>query len=205
MQIDTDVSRLAAEIQTGDIVFIQVQARPFLEVSAATGTWTNHVGIVVGASGADVQIAESTFPLSRITTLRRFIARSGHGRLAIARLQQPLTLAQKLRIVQAARDRTGIWYDTGFNLHSRRQFCSRFVREVVAEGTGIDVGEVESFRQLLTRQPDAALGFWRWWYFGCIPWQRQTVTPASLLRSPALKLVFDGMVLEADEQCRTVA
>jgi len=29
----------------------------------------------------------------------------------------------------------GVFYDTGFNLHSRRQFCSRFVREVLARHT----------------------------------------------------------------------
>lgn len=83
-------------------------------------------------------------------------------------------------------------YDTGFDLHSRRQFCSRYVREVIEEATGIQVGEVETFAGLLSRKPQTELGFWRVWYFGQIPWQRETVTPASLLRSPGLVPVFDG-------------
>lgn len=195
MQIDTNVRDVATRLQVGDVVFIRVRARPFREVATATASWTNHVGIVVANSETKTSMAESTFPLSRTTPFKRFVARSEHGRIAIAQPRLPLTPSQQIRLAEAVRTRTGIWYDTGFNLHSRRQFCSRFVREVLAESADICVGEVESFKGLLARQPHAALGFWRLWYFGRIPWKRETVTPASLLRSPALELVFDGIVL----------
>ena len=33
--------------------------------------------------------------------------------------------------------RMRVFYDTGFNLESQRQFCSRFVREVIFEATGV--------------------------------------------------------------------
>jgi hypothetical protein len=99
---------------------------------------------------------------------------------------------------QLAARREGIFYDTGFDLHSRRQFCSRFVHEVIEEATGVRVGEVETFSQLLAKQPDANVRFWRFWYFGHIPWSRETVTPASLLHSPALGIVFDGRVVFRD-------
>ncbi len=97
------------------------------------------------------------------------------------------------RIRAAANRRLGILYDTGFDLHSRRQFCSRYVREVVGEATGTSIGEVETFAALLARQPATGLGFWRLWYFGRIPWSRETVSPANLLRSSALTTVFDGI------------
>jgi len=112
----------------------------------------------------------------------------------VARLQDPLDSRQRNRIAAAARRRSGVLYDTGFDLHSRRQFCSRYVREVLMEATGTAVGDVESFFSLLARNPDADLRFWRLWYFGRIPWSRQTVTPASLLASPRLRTVFDGTV-----------
>ena len=69
------------------------------------------------------------------------------------------------------------------------------MREVIEEATGTQVGEVETFATLLTRRPQTDLGFWRVWYFGQIPWQRETVTPASLLRSPELMPVFDGVAV----------
>lgn len=190
------VGALAPALDVGDVVFIRVAARPFREVAAATGSWTNHVGVVTDTSGEEPLIAESTFPLSRTTRLSTFVARSEGGRVVVARLTTPLSDAQRQQIVASAERRTGIFYDTGFDLHSRRQFCSRFVREVIAEATGIQVGEVETFAALLTRRPQTELGFWRVWYFGQIPWQRETVTPASLLNSPELVPVFDGVALK---------
>jgi len=193
----TSVRTLAPSLNVGDVLFIRVAARPFREVAAATDSWTNHVGIVIDTAGDEPLIAESTFPRSRTTKLSKFAARSEGGRLAIARLKAPLTPEQQQQLVAAAERRTGIFYDTGFDLHSRRQFCSRYVREVIEEATGIRVGEVETFAALLTRRPQTGLGFWRVWYFGQIPWQRETVTPASLLRSPELVPVFDGIAVKS--------
>ena len=192
----TSVRALAPTLFVGDVVFIRVAARPFREVAAATDSWTNHVGIVIDTAGDEPLVAESTFPLSRTTKLSKFAARSEGGRLAIARLRAPLTPEQQQQLVAAAERRTGIFYDTGFDLHSRRQFCSRYVREVIEEATGIRVGEVETFATLLTRRPQTDLGFWPVSYFGQIPWQRETVTPASLLRSPELAPVFDGIAVK---------
>ena len=180
-------------LKVGDLVFIRVSALPFRWVARTTGSWTNHVGVVIDVGEQEPTVAESRFPLSCTTSLSRFIGRSEAGRVAIARLKTPLTEAQKHRIRVAANRRLGIFYDTGFNLHSRRQFCSRYVREVVEEATGTSIGEVETFAALLSQQPTSELGFWRLWYFGRIPWNRETVSPANLLRSSALTTVFDGV------------
>ncbi len=67
------------------------------------------------------------------------------------------------------------------------------MREVLLQATGVEVGRVETFQQLLAGAPQADVGFWRVWYFGSIPWQRETVTPASVLRTPGLHMVFDGV------------
>jgi hypothetical protein len=187
------VTSLASQLAVGDVVFIRVPFRPFRQVASATGSWTNHVGIVTALRDGQPVISESAVPWSRQTSLARFAARSDHGRLAVYRLGEPLTGEQQKRLADAAEQRMGVWYDTGFNLHSaNRQFCSRFVREVLLEATGTPVGQVQTFADMLAEQPSADLGFWKLWYFGHIPWQRQTVTPASLLHSPALHPVFDG-------------
>jgi hypothetical protein len=185
---------VAPKLKVGDLVFIRIGFKPFAEVAAATGTWTNHVGVVVDVSGDEPRIGESAFPLSRITTLSRFLRRSENGRFAVMRLKEDLTTEQQARVLAAATRRLGIFYDTGFDLHSRREFCSRFAREVLADATGHTVGEVETFAHLLASQPDANQAFWKVWYFGRVPWDRETVTPASLLRSPEVQPVFDGVV-----------
>ena len=187
------VAELGKSLQVGDIVFTRVGAYPFRKVAEATGTWTNHVGIVLDVSGPEPVIGESRFPLSGSTTLSRFVARSAGGRVAVMRLPTPLTEAQQIAIVAAAAQREHVFYDTGFDARSHRQFCSRYVREVLQEGAGVEVGQVETFRQLLAEAPQADVGFWRVWYFGSIPWQRETVTPASVLHTPGLQTIFDGV------------
>jgi hypothetical protein len=114
--------------------------------------------------------------------------------VAVLRLPRPLSDEEIPRLQQAARRRMGRLYDTGFDLQSRRQFCSRFVREVLQESTGVEVGEITTFREMLERKPGTHLRLWKAWYFGRIPWQRATVTPESLYVSPSLKVVFDGTV-----------
>ncbi|MGZ5859047.1 MAG: YebB family permuted papain-like enzyme [Burkholderiaceae bacterium] len=192
----TTIGTLATSMKVGDIVFIRVSAKPFREVADATNSWTNHVGIVIDTNGAEPLIGESTFPFSRTTTLSKFIARSEDGRVAVARTKTPLSEEQQQRVLIAANKRAGIFYDTGFNLHSHRQFCSRYVREVLNEATGINVGDVETFATLLAHRPDTNVGFWKVWYFGHIPWERETVTPASLLRSQQVSLLFDGVAMK---------
>lgn len=187
-----DMELLGKQLKIGDVVFIQVKALPFRKVANATRSWTNHVGIVTDTSGSEPVIAESTFPLSRATTWSSFVARSDHGRVAVGRLGIEMSQQQAEHINKAATKRFGIRYDTGFDLHSRGQFCSRFVREVLNEAAGVELGQAETFSTLLANNPQADLTFWRVWYFGYIPWERETVTPASLLNDTKLHRVFDG-------------
>ncbi|TDR81545.1 YebB family permuted papain-like enzyme [Paludibacterium purpuratum] len=188
----TSARELASQLQVGDAVFIRVSALPFQKVASATQSWTNHVGVVIDISGREPIIGESTFPLSKTTPLSHFLERSEGGRIEVSRLNTPLTPQQKIAVMRAAQKRLGIFYDTGFDLHSKQQFCSRYVREVLDEATGTQVGQVETFSTLLARNPKTDLTFWRVWYLGNIPWQRETVTPASLLQSSKLHRVFDG-------------
>jgi hypothetical protein len=183
---------LASALNVGDVIFIRVLAKPFREVASATRSWTNHVGVVIGRIDGEPLVGESKFPLSRVTPLSAFVRRSERGRVAVCRLRAPLNDQQRERVREAALRRVGIWYDTGFNLLSRRQFCSRYVREVLHEATGIPIGEVQTFAALLGQHPGADLSFWRLWFFGRIPWTRETVSPASLLHCPELQPVFDG-------------
>ena len=188
---------LGQQLEVGDIVFTRISFPLFCKVADTTSSWTKHVGIVIDIADHEPLIAESRVPFSGTASWSSFVRRSACGRVALARLNPPPDAAQHSRLAQAARKRMHILYDTGFNLHSRRQFCSRFVREVVDEATGIKLGEVESFAGLLASNPQADLRFWRLWYVGRIPWQRETVTPSSLLGDDRLTIYFDGHAADA--------
>ncbi|MDO8988467.1 MAG: YebB family permuted papain-like enzyme [Sideroxyarcus sp.] len=188
----TKLRELGRQLEIGDVVFIRIPNAPFTKVAATTSSWTNHVGIVSNVSGAEPMIAESRVPLSGATTWTKFVKRSDAGRVAVTRLPEPLDAQQQEKLKQAVAARQNIRYDTGFDLHSSGQFCSRYVREVLHDAAGVELGEVENFSTLLDHNPEADQQFWKLWYFGQIPWQRETVTPASLLRDGRMRVVFDG-------------
>ena len=190
----TGLRDLENSLRPGDLVFIRIPGHPFKQVADVTNTWTNHVGIVVSLGPAGAVVAESRIPISCCTSFRSFVGRSSQGRVAVLRLPWLLSEEEIRRLRYAARRRLGRLYDTGFNLRSRRQFCSRFVREVLEEATGAVFGEVTTFSDLLARNPATDLRLWKVWYFGRIPWERTTITPASLYESSSLRIVFDGQL-----------
>jgi hypothetical protein len=117
----------------------------------------------VGFDVGGAVIAESCVPLSRFTRFNNFVRRSAHGRVAVLRLHWPLSDAEIRGLQRATGRRLERLYDTGFNLRSRRQFCSRFVREALQESTGVVLGEVTTFRDLLERNPATDLRLWKAW------------------------------------------
>lgn len=190
---------LAATMRVGDLVFIRIRFPPFTAIASATDTWTNHVGIVVEFNSSGPIIAESRFPLSRRSPLTAYVRRSENGRVAVLRLPRRLTEEESERVRAAVHVRLGCLYDTGFNIDSRRQFCSKFVREVLKEACGESLGGIITLGALLAQRPETDLRLCKLWYFGKIPWTRRTVTPASLYFDPALQVAFDGTL--RDHRC----
>lgn len=178
-----------AQYETGDIVFTCIGAALFGQISTASQCWCNHVGIIFGHNGEDYLVAESRVPLSTVTTLSMFIARSAGQRYAVRRLRGGLTVEQKLAIVEQVPARLNKFYHTGFKYESSRQFCSKFVFDIYKEALSIPIGDVETFQQLLNSNPQVKLTFWKFWFMGVIPWERKTVTPASLWQHPNLELI----------------
>lgn len=182
--------------ETGDIVFTCIGAALFGQISTASLCWCNHVGIIIGHNGNDYLVAESRVPLSTVTTLSLFIQRSAELRYAIRRLSGGLTVEQKLAIVEQVPARLNKFYHTGFKYESSRQFCSKFVFDIYKEALCISIGDVETFQQLLRSNPEAKLTFWKLWFMGSIPWERKTVTPASLWQHPNLDLIYESHTQE---------
>jgi len=185
-------------IRSGDIVFIAVPNYLFRQVSTATQCPANHVGIIFHDAKKGWLVAESSVPLSRYTTLEKFMARSDGGWCVIRRLRTGLTDSQVAALRAQCDARMNMVYHTGFRYESHRMFCSKFVYDVYRSALGIDVGELETFEHLLDRNPQASLAFWRVWFFGKIPWDRITVTPASQFESGLLKTAWQSPIPNGD-------
>ena len=200
--LDQLEQQVTAQLKQGDILFISIDAFLYKQVARGTGSWCSHVGFVVKEQGRWL-VLESKVPRVAATPLREFLARTCSSEVAVRRLKRPLTDSDIGRLKQAAAEREGGWYHLGFNYDSSRQFCSKFVHQVFQQALGVELGEVQTLRQLLDQNPQASVGFWRAWYLGFIPWQRRTVTPASQLADPQLDTVFSTVAELADSQQAT--
>lgn len=178
------------EYEVGDVVFTSIGTELFRQIASASLCWSNHVGMIIGHDGEDYLIAESRVPLSTTTSLSRFIARSYDKRYSVRRLAHTLTNEQKSALVAEVPARLNKFYHTGFNYDSSRQFCSKFVFDIYQSALSIQIGKLETFEELLNKNPNAQLNFWKLWFIGQIPWDRKTVTPASLWHHPELSLIY---------------
>lgn len=181
-----------SSLQIGDIVFIRIANFLYRRVAEATQSWTSHVGMFAQRQGREWIVAESSVPRSRFCPLERFLDRSEAGQFAIKRLKDPLDAGVVERLQAGVRRRLGKWYHLGFKLDSPRQFCSKFVYEIYEEAMGVKIGSLESFRELLSKNPNTPLLFWKLWFCGWIPWNRRTITPASLYESELLETVCEN-------------
>ena len=178
------------KLEIGDIIFTCIGTTLFRQIASASLCWSNHVGLIIGHNGQDYLVAESRVPFSTTTTLTRFIQRSADHRYGIRRLSTHLSDQQKAALIAQVPSRLNKFYHTGFDYNSSRQFCSKFVFDIYQSALSIKIGEIETFGELLSKNPNAKLNFWKLWFIGQIPWERATVTPTSLWSHPQLELIY---------------
>lgn len=183
----------------GDLVFLDIDFLLFKKVAEATLTWTSHVGIALKDENDEWIVAESTTPLSKKSKFCDFIARTDSNHVAIRRLNHNFTADEITRIKEAVDERMGVFYDLGFNYDSKRLFCSKLVYQVFLQALSVEVGDLQTMRELLDENPDGDVGFWRWWYLGRIPWERRTVTPKSQLVDKKFRTVWTWERQQSEE------
>lgn len=187
------VSEITKDLREGDILFARIPRYLFKKVAQATASWTNHVGIVLKCDGKWV-VAESVIPFVQLTPLEKFLRRCDSGYLCLKRLNFELTATQIQAIYSEVHKQIGTLYHLGFNFDTRRTFCSKLVYEVFQRALGVEVGQIQRFRDLLETHPNPkqAKRFWWWYFWGFIPWERRFVSPANQLNAGILNTVYLG-------------
>ena len=187
----------------GDLIFIRSGSYLYQKVADMTRTWTSHVGVLFGGEHGEWMVAESRVPKVVYTPLETFLSRSVSRRFAVERLRQGLETDAIKELRQAANKRMGRRYDLGFDYDARGEFCSKFAHEIYLEALGVEIGKVETFREVVEKGSGVPLWFWRLWFLGSIPWERRTVTPASIFQSPLLQAIIQPTTLQSDPKQAT--
>ena len=183
-------SEVQEEVQEGDLVFVEIDNKLFDNVAMTQGHWASHVGVAMKDKGEWV-VAEATIPVSKMTPLCKFVKKGYKTRVGVKRINGGLSEDEVYGLHEAAKQRMGILYHTGFKLKSKRQFCSKFVDQLFNQALGLRVGRIQNFRNLLdTTEDKNVIKFWRWWFFGNIPWSRDTLTPGSQYQDSNFQEVY---------------
>lgn len=178
-------------VQEGDLIFLDIPIFVFRNVAKSTRTWTSHVGIVFKDDNGQWLVSESKIPLSKEVPLCQYLQASSEYLFEIKRFHRPLRQAEITQLRNTADSMLGRVYDLGFDFDSKKLFCSKFVY-LTYQSIGIEVGKLQTFHQLLEENPGSSTVFWKWWFFGSIPWDHRTVTPASQLQDPNFVSVLKG-------------
>lgn len=177
-------------IAEGDVVFTSNHNYLFRRVERDTKTWSSHVGVAFKSDAGQWVIYESTWPKSKITPLCEFMQRSYQDRVEIKRLSTGIVDSQVRVMKMAATRQLGLPYDQGFDYSDdKKSFCSKFVYNVY-KSVSIEMGSLHTFQEVLDENPDMDLGFWKTWFFGRIPYQRVTISPAQQIRDTKYVSVF---------------
>lgn len=191
-QLDTIEQQVGDSLREGDILFISINAFLYKQVARGTGSWSSHVGFAIKEQNQWL-VVESKVPFVTKTPLRKFLSRTCNSEVMVRRLKQAPTETEIKKLKNAADKRMGAIYHLGFKYNSDRQFCSKFIHQVFKEALGVELGKIQTLEQLLEENPQASVGFWRCWYFGFIPWQRKTLTPASQIADPTLDTILSTL------------
>jgi hypothetical protein len=179
-------------VASGDILFTSSDSEVFQKVAKSTLSWTSHVGLALAESDKQIYIYESTLPVSKKTKLCDFVKRTSKEQIAILRPRTKIDSFSLQRLKFKAESLLGRVYHTGFDYDSKtRMYCSKFVYDIYIEALGIEIGYIETFADLIRKNPDPELiKFWDKWFLGKIPEHRRVVTPASQLEDNDLEMIF---------------
>lgn len=142
----------ASPYQDGDLIFHESQSAQSKAIQEATASRWSHVGILFQENGRWL-VAEAVQPV-RLTTLAAFISRGKNHEYRIYRLPG-LTHQQKDDLRAEAKKFFGRSYDIYFEWTDDLIYCSEFVYKVFNDALGIEVGVVQSFRDLKRDGPYA--------------------------------------------------
>ncbi len=132
-------------LKDGDLVFHTGDSGQTLAIWMASGSLYSHMGIIkIGAEGNPL-VVEAAGPV-RETPLQEWIARGWFGRLTVMRVRG-LTPKYAKRLLEAAKEHYGKPYDPFFLFEKERIYCSELVYWAFKEGIGLEIGQVQSFRE----------------------------------------------------------
>jgi Permuted papain-like amidase enzyme, YaeF/YiiX, C92 family len=191
-------------LQNGDIVFHTSRSSQSSAILFASRSPYSHMGIIELDAMGNAFVQEATGPV-KLTPIDEWIKRGLGGRIMIKRLDGLLP-DQAKKILAAAHKYDGLPYDIFFLPDREHIYCSELVRLAFEDAAKIEVGKIQTVRELNVNGFLAQRLIKRRWtkhplcqvtgetFESCYPkiLDQTLVTPASIAEDNRLKIIFSN-------------
>lgn len=168
----------------GDLVFQRSQGALSELIAGVTTSPYTHCGIVV-REGDALEVLEAIGPV-KLTPWLEWCRRGRGGAVTVARLQRPI----QGRMIAAARRYLGRPYDDRFVLGGEAIYCSELLYRAAQDGPHVEIAAPQRLRDLNWKPWEAHIRRLR---NGALPLDERIITPVALLRSPMVRIVYQGL------------
>ncbi len=187
------VRKVAKTARTGDIIYQYTNSRTSKLVKHVTNSYITHVGVVIHRKGKPY-VFEATGPV-KFTSLRKFLRKSKNGWFIWQRPKTELSDQEKRLLTSQVKMWKGKSYDKKFAWGDKQIYCSELVYKMY-KNIGIDLGEVETFGDIVGGQPDknSMLGRYISKVYGKgykLAMDEKIITPYSLYGSDKMETIVD--------------
>jgi len=185
------VQTMAAEYETGDLIFQQSRSAQSLAIQQATQSRYSHMGMIVIRDGAAFVIEAAD--RVRYRPLIEWIAQGENGHYVIKRLHGEMTLdaSAQQQLATTAEIFLGKPYDLLFAWSDEAIYCSELVWKIYQRSLNIEIGILRPLREFNLQSP-VVQGKMRERYGTHIPWDEPMISPAAMFDSKYLILVEEG-------------
>ena len=174
-------------LQTGDIIFHVSTSQQSAVIQKATHSPYSHMGMIVNKNG-QTWVLEAIQPV-QYTALDQWVKRGVKGRYVVKRMQSPLSVAQKQKLVDNAEQYLGLPYDVYFEWSNRAIYCSEIVWKAYDQALGIRLAPLQRLKQFNLNQPSVQK-LMQQRYGLNIPLNETVIAPKAIYDSKYLKEVF---------------
>ena len=178
-----------AALHEGDLIFHTSLSAQSQAIQLATHSPYSHCGLLY-KTGSEWQVFEAVQPV-KLTPLARWVARGQGQHFVVKRLRDAntaLTPAALASLRAAGQPMLGHDYDLAFNWSDKQIYCSELIWKVYDRGLHRQLGQLQQLRDFDLRHP-AVQAKLRERYGAQLPLSEPVISPASILRSPALVTV----------------
>jgi hypothetical protein len=182
----------AIVLRDGDIIFQESVSSQGTELKLATKSRYTHMGII-RKSGGKYFVLEAVYPVS-VTPLQKFIARGKNRHYVIKRLKDAkhlLTPDVLNKMEETGRGFIGKKYDPLFQWSDDRIYCSELVWKIYKRATGIEIGELQKYRDFDLSHPKVKALIKKRFGNREIPLDETVISPVQMFNSPMLVTVAE--------------